>query len=344
MAKAEENKNLERVKQDIDETAAEAEADAEAEGVEASKSVEKSAPAKTKTEAGREASPNLATKQEKSSVPGKTAAPPAGTGQTVRNTQSDPESLLEQKLKELAAKLAQQQQKLAQLTQENKILEADKAALVALIAEFTKILDKYAAALAKLHEQKDEMNRYTENKTPMIEVAVKDHLDDINEIYAANDQIISDLEDELGQLKTAWEDAQEQHAAAKETFELAKAEFDNLKVRQKGLEDDLKKLQQLRKTIESEEELNHFGVMYFLIGEFNDLLNSLFPRLVTVDALEDALISAWAAQDAAQYEFRKHESNLAGSKKNYDDKLAELKLAQQHKRDTIIMQLSQIEF
>lgn len=339
MAKAEENKNLEGVEKNIDEAAA------EAEGREAVKSVEKSMLEKAKTETGRTVSQTVAVKQEKPSASGKTA-PPQGARQTVNTTQSqpDPESLLEQKLKELAAKLAQQQKKLAQLTQENKILEADKAALEALIAEFTKILDKYAAALAKLHEQKDEMNRYTENKTPMIEVAVKDHLDDINEIYTANDQIISDLEDELVQLKTVWEDAQVGYAAAKEAFELAKAEFENLKARQKSLEDDLKKLQQLRKTIESEEELNHFGVMYFLIGEFNDLLNSLFPRLVTVDALEDALISAWASQDTAQYEFRKHESNLAGSKKNYEDKQAELKQAQQHKRDNIIMQLSQIEF
>ncbi|MCB0258571.1 MAG: hypothetical protein KDH97_00040 [Calditrichaeota bacterium] len=340
MAKAAEDKNLKGVEKSIEKEMA------EAGGSAPGSTAEISAPAKAETdaEAGKAAEKNAPVKKDPPPAAGRTAASPPGTKQTAHNTQLDPESLLDKKLKELSDELARQKLKLAQLSQESKILEADKAALEALIAEFTKILDKYAASLDKLGEQKDEMNRYTENKTPMIEVAVQDHLDDINEIIVANDQIVSDLEAELAQLKTAWEDAQDGYTTAKEAFDTAKNEFDSLKTRQKSIEDDLKTLQQLRKTIESEEELNHFGVMYFLIGEFNTLLSGLIPRLVTRDALETALINAWVTFDTAQYELRKHESDLAGSKKNYEDKLAELETAQKNKRDNIIAQLSQIAF
>lgn len=256
-------------------------------------------------------------------------------------------------LEERRTRLEQQETELRQSTLLNKASKEDLVVAERLRADFERMLDAYQKSLQKNQNDTDAMANYSENKRPMIEVAVNAKLTEI-------DEIIKEFNDEVDTCRGELENIGIARGAAKIVFEQANGTLteknrllDEVKLHQKQLEDNLKKLAGLQTAIEKAEEENKFAVMHYMMEkEFipvQALVQSTFQEpgqstLITKDKLEQKLNDAGNAMDLALQAFRQKEAEKNSTEESYNKKQAELKTLKDGLRAKILGELAEIDF
>lgn len=298
---------------------------------------------KTSLEGDKAAKSAEASKQDvdkvaKSAEPGKKAEVERGKV-TVQQARPDPEK----KLKELEEKLKQLQEQMEEIKKENLSCKDDKTRLEALLGEFAKILASYAKALVKIKGDSSDFTRYSEKKTEMIETAIKGHEGEINQTIEGVNQEIEQLQTKTEGLKSAMEYAKADFEQANTNYADKQKALDDLKTRQQFIEGNHKALNKLRDQIEKEEEESKYAVMYYLMNDFNNILNETKPALVSEGQLKAALYLAWQELDNAEDVKQTKEALWKTAEQAYAAGLEMLKQAQDQKRANILEKLSHIE-
>lgn len=251
----------------------------------------------------------------------------------------------EEKRDELERNLAKLDKDLQRLNQLSKTWKGDFAVLDALIKELKKILDAYEKARPKLSEDWSARDSYARIQEPMLEEAVKGKKTEIEAIIKKWNDAEEKCQEELETAKKAKDDADQALAAAQKDLADATAEFENTKLHQKRIEDDLKKLADLQKQIEKEEEGGKYAVMYYLLQEYIAIKNnSKEPVEATREKLEQDLITKWQAMDTALQVMRFKEKQQKEAAEKYDNKEKECEQLSAGKRAIILEELAGIKF
>lgn len=252
----------------------------------------------------------------------------------------------EEKRSELERNLTKLDKDLQRLNQLNKTWKGDFAVLDALIKELKKILDAYEKALPKLLEDWRARDSYARIQEPMLKEAVKGNEPAILKIIDDWDGKETECKRELANAKKAKDDADQALAAAQKDLTDATAEFEKTKLHQKRIEDDLKKLADLQKQIEKEEEGGKYAVMYYLL--LYDYIitkdGSKVPVETTREKLEQELVAKWQAMDTALRVMRFKEKQQQEAAEKYDNKKKECEQLSAGKRAKILEELAGIKF
>ncbi|MCL4707562.1 hypothetical protein KJ068_20600 [bacterium] len=257
----------------------------------------------------------------------------------------------EEKRSELERNLTKLDKDLQRLNQLNKTWKGDFAVLDALINEFKKILDAYEKAQPKLLEDWNARDSYARIQKPMLEKAVEGRATEIDAIIKKWNDNEEGCKNELTLAKKAKDDTDQALAEAQKDLADATAELEKTKLHQKRIEDDLKKLADLQKQIEKEEEGGKYAVMYFLLlKEFMLIQNpngqnpSDKPVETTREELEQDLVTKWQAMDTALRVMRFKEKQQKEAAEKYDTKKKECEQLSAGKRAKILEELAKFQF
>lgn len=251
----------------------------------------------------------------------------------------------EEKRSELERNLTKLDKDLQRLNQLNKTWKGDFAVLDALIKELKKILDAYEKALPKLLEDWRARDSYARIQEPMLKEAVKGNEPAILKIIDDWDGKETECKRELANAKKAKDEADQALAETQENLADATAEFENTKLHQKRIEDELKKLADLQKQIEKEEEGGKYAVMYYLLQEYIAIKNNCEePVEMTREKLEQELVAKWQAMDTALRVMRFKEKQQQEAAEKYDNKKKECEQLSAGKRAKILEELAGIKF
>lgn len=251
----------------------------------------------------------------------------------------------EEKRSELERNLTKLDKDLQLLNQLNKTWKGDFAVLDALIKELKKILDAYEKAQPKLLEDWNVRKSYACNQEPMLKEAVKGKEGEIDGIIKKWDDAELECQEELETAKKARDEADQALAEAQENLAAATQAFENTKLHQKRIEDDLKKLADLQKQIEKEEEGGKYAVMYYLLQEYIAIKNnSKVPVETSREKLEQELVAKWQAMDTALRVMRFKEKQQKEAAEKYDNKKKECEQLSAGKRANILADLAKIAF
>jgi chromosome segregation ATPase len=248
----------------------------------------------------------------------------------------------EKKLKELEEKLAELQEELEKIKNQNQSYKNDKTKLETLINELKKIIESYGKVLEQIKEEESELNKYSQIKTDMIEIAVKGHEGEIDNAIKEITREIAQLEAKVDELKNDLDSAKQKYDTAQKNYEQRQKALEELKTHQQYIEGNLKKLNKLKDQVEKEEEESKYAVMYYLMKEFNTLLGNTKP-FDSIERLKVALYMAWQQADAAEVALLTKESLWKEAEQAYSGGVEMLKQAQEQKREKILEKLSHIE-
>ncbi|KAA0229878.1 hypothetical protein EDS67_09805 [candidate division KSB1 bacterium] len=252
----------------------------------------------------------------------------------------------EEKRSELERNLTKLDKDLQRLNQLNKTWKGDFALLDALIKELKKILDAYEKARPKLSEDWSARDSYARIQEPMLKEAVKENEPAILKIIDDWGGKETECTRELADAEKAKDDADQALAAAQKDLAAATAEFEKTKLHQKRIEDDLKKLAELQKQIEKEEEGGKYAVMYYLLLYDYIIIKdgSKVPVETTREMLEQDLVAKWQAMDTALRVMRFKEKQQKEAAEKYDTKKKECEQLSASKRAKILEELAKFQF
>lgn len=251
----------------------------------------------------------------------------------------------EDKRRELERNLVKLDTDLQRLNLLNKIWKGDFAVLDALIKELEKILDAYEKVHPKLREDWSGRDNYARIQEPMLKEAVKGKDGEIDGIIKKWGKKEDDCKTELETTRAAKVNADLEVAEAQKNLTLATQELENAKLYQKRIEDDLKKLADLQRQIEKEEEGGKYAVMYFLLQEFITIKNNCKePVETTREKLKQDLFGKWQALDTALQVSRHKEKVQKDAAEKYENKKQECEQLSAGKRARILEELATIQF
>ena len=239
----------------------------------------------------------------------------------------------------LKTKLEDRQAEIAALSKQRDTLKQDIDGLETAVTELTQIVAAYELVSKAIEKDKRDLDLYVATKTPMLEVAVKEKKDTIEQIIEEADCEIQDARGRLEQLDAAAQEAAQTLEAAKANEEQERTSYNALKDGYKQIEAKLKQLKTLRDTIEKDyDDTNKMAGMYFLLKELKAELASI--QILSKDELEQALYAAWnrlkkaknylramtasndAAKDAAAREKKNLEGLVTNRRKNILERIA----------------------
>lgn len=251
----------------------------------------------------------------------------------------------EEKRSELERNLTKLDKDLQRLNQLNKTWKGDFAGLDALIKELKKILDAYEKALPKLSDDWSARDSYARIQEPMLKEAVKGKEQKIKDVIDGWNSQEENCLGELANAKKAKDEADQALAEAQENLAATTQAFEDTKLHQKRIEDDLKKLADLQKQIEKEEEGGKYAVMYYLLQEYIAIKNNCEqPVETTREKLEQELVAKWQAMDTALRVMRFKEKQQKEAAEKYDNKKKECEQLSAGKRANILADLAEIAF
>lgn len=251
----------------------------------------------------------------------------------------------EEKRSELERNLTKLDKDLQRLNQLNKTWKDDFTTIDKLIKDLEKILDAYEKAQPKLSDDWSARDSYARIQEPMLKEAVKGKEGEIDGIVTKWNNAEVECQKELETAKKARDEADQALAEAQENLAAATQAFENTKLHQKRIEDDLKKLADLQKQIEKEEEGGKYAVMYYLLQEYIAIKNnSKVPVETSREKLEQELVAKWQAMDTALRVMRFKEKQQKEAAEKYDNKKKECEQLSAGKRAKILEELAGIKF
>jgi chromosome segregation ATPase len=208
---------------------------------------------------------------------------------------------IDDQLKALKRELDELEGNLSVQSKHRDALKADFAALEKSAGDAKKSPDEYEQGLEGLKEGRKKLDEeYYQPKYPVVTGAlgpakVKTIVDEITKI----DKAINDIKSE-SELKEAVKKAREKYEAAAEVLENAQKDYDKLKNLLKASQDNIKKMQGWRETIEKFDDKNDFKSMYVYLRELRGLLDDRDTNPRTKDEYSDELETAWSKLNTAK--------------------------------------------
>ena len=248
----------------------------------------------------------------------------------------------EQALKELLKAIQQKQEKFDDLKGFLKQKKDYLGGLEKLVADIEKIVTAYAKALQGLQQQTNDNRSYSDEKTAIINSVVEDKIGEINKIIDGAEHILEVLEGKLKSYENEAEKAKEEYEDANKNFNAKTENFNNLKLHQKTIMSNLKKMSSLQDQIEEYDKEDKYAAAYFLMNEFNLLLEPTEQALITKELFEEKLNIAWFEMNLAMQDFINKEEIWKNADAVYLEKRDELRLQEENMRDSILKALERI--
>jgi hypothetical protein len=204
----------------------------------------------------------------------------------------------EDQLKELQRTLESQNKQIQALEKKRNSLKDDLTGLQQTVSDLAAIIAAYKEACKALNQQRSELDLYVQSKTPMLDAAVGDKKDAIEECIRSVDEWIDQWTCYADQLEPKAKAAAEAASRSAEAADNAQKTYDELKNSAKSLGEQLKALKELRDQIEQEDDKNNICRMYFLLKEFKSGLAAI--QLHTPEELERQLCLVWTELSRAK--------------------------------------------
>lgn len=249
-----------------------------------------------------------------------------------------------QRLAQLQTELIQQNEQLADLTEDNKRKKSDEAILRKLVADLEKVVDEYGKGTVSYRSKLDHFRVYAENKGQMIAAAIKDKIQEINAARSRCQLQLDGLKRDFTLAEKTLNTTKNEHDKAKADFEQKTGIFENFKILKKMVEDNLAGIQDLKTEIETKECENKFGVMDFLFQDLQQLRSTTESRVMDKDTFRNKLNNYWADMNDAQTAFRNREVAWLDAKEIYESKKKTLQEAETSFRAKLIEELGKIQF
>lgn len=206
------------------------------------------------------------------------------------------------------------------------------------------VVDAYRKAYGTIQGEKRALDDYYTDKLGMI-----------NAIIDPNDKdLVSDVKKEFDDKINSWRDqlktlngigpgsiasADENCKNAQKDRDEKGEKYDELKGKQKSIEEELKKLKDLKLSIEMEEDKEGTFKnvnMYFLISDMDDKLTEIKNKIMSVESLEKGLYQAWMDLDTAKEYLKTKEAELKERKDERDQIKKELEEAEKTRKEEIL--------
>lgn len=207
-----------------------------------------------------------------------------------------------EQLRQLKQELDQKEGDLSVQSKQRDALKADFTALEKSAGEVNKSPDDYEKARPSLIQDKKALEDYHTPKYGMVKGTLGSKVDSIKSIIAAIDGAIKTLREEIPKQKVAVTEAAAAYEAAAAVLTTAQKNFEDLKNLLKSSQDNIKKMQGWRKTIEEFDDKNDAKSMYVYLRELKYLLDA--TRIRTKDKYQDELEQAWTDLNDAKDEAR----------------------------------------
>lgn len=196
-------------------------------------------------------------------------------------------------------------------------LNTDITALDNVVLSVGPALESYNKKKKPFEDSKKEQDDYSKKKTPMINSAIGNKKATVEQIIKTYDEKITNLEKEITLLKTKdIPEAQNQFDAAEKKWksdgiEPYKKCKDDILQFEESIRNKLKELVDLQNQIEKIEQENQestIPMMYFLMKEFNDVLNKTV--IISADDLALRLHERWIVCDRLKNDKEEKSENL----------------------------------
>jgi chromosome segregation ATPase len=243
----------------------------------------------------------------------------------------------EEGLKALKALLECRQNEVDTQTKKRDALKEDIGALESAVTSLKQILSDYSQALPALQADVQALRDYLANKQRMIEAALGDQKAVIDKTIQDVDSGLAAKQDDLNKKSAAKVEAANQQQAAQDALDQKQATFDAYKQFKSNLQKQDQEMQQLRGTIEKEDEKNNTANMYFWALELKTILDKVNP--VSADELKNTLYQAWKQLHDAKKDLS--DKKLAWQAKKADFEAASKALGtpeeqKQNRRDEVL--------
>jgi chromosome segregation ATPase len=241
----------------------------------------------------------------------------AGASGTPPSSPSDggaPSTILDQ----LSAQLESATVAAAESEQASQALQADLEELQGAYDDLGKVVEGYARDRASLEQQRKEREAYIEAKRSLIESAIDDRKDEVDQAWTDLNDRLANLEQERAERWNEVVEAQAEHARQQTARDEAKGTFEDLKSRQATIADRLRRLEDLKSGIESAEDTNDPAGMYARLLEYDRELAEVASELKEVEAYRAEFENAWRMLEQAQAGLREATSALARAQNQFD--------------------------
>jgi hypothetical protein len=227
-------------------------------------------------------------------------AGPPGVAATATTAPASPEKALA----ELRAKLLTAESDVSARQQSLQALRADVGALEKSAGDIDKVVDAYGAARPKLTSREDDVARFLECEKAVVDEKVGDEKEAVERAYEAVGARLTGWEEELEKHRTALSKLEEDRRARMGQLIAAQAVYDELKGRQKRVEDLLKEVESLRALLEKADKAGDGPRMLVIYKLSTALLDDVGEELVTTEVLRGSLETAWLGVNRAQEQLR----------------------------------------
>ncbi|MFZ3167953.1 MAG: hypothetical protein WA130_10095 [Candidatus Methanoperedens sp.] len=247
-------------------------------------------------------------------------------------------------LRENQSKIQEMQRDFDKLKKENDQLGKDIAELEKSAKEVDQVIIDYDKVVGNIKQEKQALDIYCGDKWPGVKAANEKKEEEIkNSIKKVQDRI-DNIKGRLNELegdeknKGLIKSAEEKHSKAQKDLETKQNAYDNLKNTQKLIDNKIKSLKDLKKSIEEQEDKGNKANMYFLIKEMDKEKNGL--EIKEKDYLRKELNVAWKELKSAKEGFNKAEIELSNLKEEQKVNKKNLEDAEKSRKQDIFDALS----
>lgn len=220
-------------------------------------------------------------------------APTGGAYSTATGAEPTAPASPEQALDVLHAQLSTAESNVSAGQQGLQVLRTQVGSLEKSAGDIGKVVEAFGAARPRLASRADEAARFLECEKAVVDEKVGDERAGVERAYTAVSQRLARWEQQLADEQTAlgeiWDEQRQREKAVTE----AQAGFDELKARQKRVDDALKELEGLRGQLEKADKLDDGPRMLILYKLAQERSDALGTQLVTAEELRGSLDAAW---------------------------------------------------
>jgi DNA repair exonuclease SbcCD ATPase subunit len=208
----------------------------------------------------------------------------------------------EDRLKALQAELLKDEQELGARTKARDALKSDVDSLAKTVEEIKKASSAFGGGLAGLNEERNKMADYDATKAKMIDAALGDKK---AQVVAKIDEVKGKIETQRQAVTTARTNATQtgtESEAAQTELEAKQGAYDSYKEIQKGLTDNIQKLNGFRSKIEKYDDPPEPASMFVYLQEMETVLTA--TKIPTQAEFDQTLNARWKELDAAKEQAR----------------------------------------
>lgn len=199
----------------------------------------------------------------------------------------------EEALEALHASLMTHESDVSARQQGLQVLRTQVGSLQKSAADIGKVVEAFGAARPKLASRADEAARYLECQTAVVVEKVGEEKAGVERVYSAVSQRLATWEQQLAAEETALGTIGNEQRQREKAVTEAQARFDELKARQKHVDDAVKEVEGLRGHLEKADKLDDGPRMFIVYKLAQERSDAVGTQLVTAGELRRSLDAAW---------------------------------------------------